>query len=150
MAVTRCQENTGFLVLHRCENPAEFNCVYCGRRICHEHGQPVDAPAQAPAPPPPPPNASGVMTPPPPPPPPPGLTQAYACLTCLRNRQQQGQQQAQRQGIASDYDPYYTYPYYGSYHPYQSHYYYDYGDRGVFDRGREQADTSERADALGS
>jgi len=148
VAVTRCQENTGFLVLHRCEKPAEFDCVYCGRRICAEHGKPVDAQSVSA-------NAASQTTPPPvappagnavaPPPPPPGALQSYACLTCLKNRQQQ----AGQQGITRGYDdPFYHYPYYGSYRPYHTGYYYDYSDRGVFDR--ERADASDRTDALGS
>lgn len=143
MAVTRCQENTGFLVLHRCENPAEFDCVYCGRRVCHEHGRPVEAPVVPATPPPAVPDAGGAMAPPPPPA---AAAQAYACLTCLRNRQQQPQKQ---QGVGPGYnDPYYQYPYYGSYRPYHSGYYYDYGDRGVFDRDRSSS--SDNANALGS
>ena len=165
MAVTRCQENTGFLVLHRCENPAEYKCIYCGRMICTEHGRPVDAtPEQAAAQPaasplagaaaPPPPPMTGAMAPPPPmagaiapPPPPAGALQNYACQTCLKNRQPQ-QQTDQQDGAAYYGTPYYHYPYYGSYRPYHSGYYYDYNDRSAFDRDRgTPADTT---DALGS
>ncbi|MHB0937873.1 MAG: hypothetical protein ACYDCO_25125 [Armatimonadota bacterium] len=146
MVVTRCQENTGFLVLHRCENVAEFKCVSCGRMICAEHGRPVDAPpeqaaAQPSAMP------AGAMAPPPPPA---GAVQNYACQTCLKNRQPQQQQTEQQQGVGAGYygDPYYHYPYYGSYRPYHSGYYYDYNDRSAFDRDRgTPADTT---DALGS
>ena len=146
MVVTRCQENTGFLVLHRCEMTAEYKCVYCGRMICAEHGRPVDAPPpQASAPPAAAPDAIGAMAPPPPPT---GM-QNYACLTCLKNRQQQ-QQQTQRQQVGAGYydDPYYHYPYYGSYRPYHSGYYYDYNDRNAFDRDR--GTPADATDALGS
>lgn len=145
MAVTRCQENTGFLVLHRCEMTAEYKCVYCGRMICAEHGRPVDVPPEQA-------NAqpaadAGAMAPPPPPA---GAVQNYACLTCLKNRQQQTQAQQPQQRAGGGYydDPYYQYPYYGSYRPYHSGYYYDYNDRNAFDRDRgTPADTT---DALGS
>lgn len=78
----RCQDNTGFLVLHRCERVAEYQCVACGRKVCGEHAIPIDSP---------PPTALGDTRTPdgllPPPPPPAGageLTHKCLCVSCRR------------------------------------------------------------------
>lgn len=34
---TRCEMVIGFLIPHRCENPALGNCSKCGRGFCEEH-----------------------------------------------------------------------------------------------------------------
>lgn len=33
----QCEMIIGYLVPHRCENPALVNCVKCGRGFCDEH-----------------------------------------------------------------------------------------------------------------
>ena len=33
----QCEMIIGYLVPHRCENPALGNCVQCGRGFCDEH-----------------------------------------------------------------------------------------------------------------
>ena len=109
----QCEETTGFLMLRRCQNTADFTCAHCGKGICSEHAtvlaqespgttsEPALQPAAAP--------------------PVPG--QSVICQTCLRKQQQPAQQPQNH---------YYHYPRYGSYTPY--YYDYDDDDRAVFDR----------------
>jgi hypothetical protein len=135
----QCEDATGFLMLRRCDHPAEFHCSYCGKALCSEHAVPLAEPPSvsqvAPA-------AEATTEPPQEPPvapeaptgdatlaaaapqaPVPG--QAVACRKCLAQQQQR---------VTGYYDdPYYhSYAYYGGYRPY----YYDYDDRDreVFDR----------------
>lgn len=35
--MAKCEMVVGYLVLHRCENPALGTCVKCGRGFCDEH-----------------------------------------------------------------------------------------------------------------
>lgn len=32
-----CQEKTGFLIMHKCKNPADSQCTHCGKYICAKH-----------------------------------------------------------------------------------------------------------------
>jgi len=157
----RCQENTGFLVLHRCENEAVYQCSGCGRKICPQHGAPLSPThTAAPQPTPPPVSSStGGLLPAPPPPPPTGIQQApYLCQTCRRRQPDtapppgqvaQPGQSAYQRGRAVDDDPYYRYPYFGGFIPLHSPYYYDYRDRSAFDRAPSSTSSGE-PDALGS
>lgn len=137
----RCQENSGFLMLHRCESIAEYQCAQCGRKVCGEHAVAADAPVPTDV------TAAGA------PPPMPAPGSGMVCTTCARKRQGQ----IPRQGGVQDNDPYYRFPsyggYYGGYHPYHTGYYYDDSDRRAFDRDQASAkDATETAagDGLGS
>lgn len=37
MQAARCEMMTGFLVPHRCPNPAAGTCAQCGRAYCDDH-----------------------------------------------------------------------------------------------------------------
>lgn len=120
----RCQENIGFLILHRCEKVADYQCVQCKRKVCRDHATPVEDPL--------PPQEAGAA---------PSATPAadgtFICATCARKRQQVSQQTGRN--TTMDDDRYYRYPYYGSYYPYYADNYYDDRDRGVFQRGATDA-----------
>ena len=138
----RCEERSGFLILHRCERMAQYPCTYCGKQLCVEHAFAVDPKALAAAPVQAPPSSVAIA--------PPNASQVIACQACLRVPQaQQAQtgQTAQTPGPGYRDDYYYSYPYYGSYHPYAWGYDYDERDRRAFDRG---AATGDQADALAS
>lgn len=115
----RCQENIGFLILHRCEKTADYQCIQCKRKVCREHATPLEGAL-------PPQDAAA----------PPATDGTFLCATCARKRQQIGQQAGQQtgQGNVMGDDRYYRYPYYGSYYPYYSDSYYDDRDRRVFQR----------------
>lgn len=127
----RCQETSGFLVLHRCEGMATYTCMSCGRKVCEAHavvppagtdigpaapGQPGKRAAQ------PDPSAPGT---------------GRICQTCAGRLQPQAQQQGN--------------PYYEEYHyrPYYYGTYYDDADRGVFG-SKTSRGAGEEGDALGS
>jgi hypothetical protein len=124
----RCKATTGFLMLRRCEQEAMFQCVYCGKELCGEHSTVVyDTAAPQPAP--------AAVSPDAPAKPPMG-GQSVACPTCVRK-----QQLTTGTGAAAGafYDPYYSYPYYGSYRPYFLGAHFDDRDRRVFDRKNQPA-----------
>jgi len=127
----RCEEKSGFLMLRKCENVAETECVYCRKKLCSEHTYAV-TPEQA---------AKLRPT---------GAGQKLvACLQCFRqyreagqpvDQQQQQQQQSPQPGRMPgqqggyNRDPYYDYPYYGGYHPFFWGTGYSDHDRRVFDQ----------------
>lgn len=146
----RCEEKTGFLMLRRCDNVAETVCCYCGKKICHEHTYAISQE-----------QAMALSTPP--------TGRAVACLTCFREHDQQaqaGQQPGQPQpgrgqqpydpdmrDGGSYYprrDPYYRYPYYGSYYPYYWGSDYTDRDRSTFRNHQGAASETATDDALGS
>jgi len=118
----RCEEKSGFLMLHRCDSPAETTCVFCGKPICSQHTCALTADQLAELGP-----SSTMGTP-------------VACLECFKSHkgiigpnQNQNPNDPNAQyggygGYGRPYyrDPYYSYPYYGGYHPY---YWGDYSDR---------------------
>ncbi|MEI7834524.1 MAG: hypothetical protein WCJ56_15150 [bacterium] len=117
-----CKERTqGFLLQKQCTQESVGECCYCSKPICSQHSFPVVAP--------------GSTT----------TTTSIACPECQQKRDpqaftaaQQGQQGQWNRGGYRDpyYDPYYTYPYYGSYHPYGwgNNRYYDNNDRAAFNK----------------
>ncbi len=118
-----CKEQTkGFLLQKQCTNTSIGECSYCSKPVCNEHSFPVIAP--------------GSTIP----------ATSFACPECQQKRdpeafnmkQQQQQQGWNRNNQNRDpyYDPYYTYPYYGSYHPYGwgNNRHYDNNDRAAFDK----------------
>jgi hypothetical protein len=130
----RCKETTGFLMLRRCENEAMFQCCYCGVELCGEHSNVVYESQ-------PPPVAASPNAPQKPP----MGGQTVACKKCLHLQQGQGQ------GASRVYDdPYYSYPYYGSYRPYFYGYGYSDRDRRVFERENQPLTDAGASDAFGS
>lgn len=129
----RCKEKIGFLMLRRCENVAETQCCSCRKNLCSEHKYALSSeqalllPSQ------------------------PTGSLAIVCLECFRKLSPQreaskrpmdqqevpGQPQGlqgQRTANSTDpADPYYTYPYYGTYHPYVWGTDFSDHDRRVFD-----------------
>ncbi len=94
----RCAEMTGFLLLHRCREAAVHECAFCGKNICQEHAAPVTIQQV---------DTAGQPV---------NARSGVACHACLRARRQQFN------------DPYYNFPYFGSYLPY------DYTDYTLDDR----------------
>ncbi|MHB9133216.1 MAG: hypothetical protein ACYDBB_19270 [Armatimonadota bacterium] len=145
----RCEEKTGFLMLRHCGNVSETVCVYCGKQLCSEHTFALTETQLAALP-------QGSQ-----------MGRPLACLECFRQQQQgaqpgqPGQQpvqsglnpQQQRQPWGRDRDPYsndpyYHYPYYGSYHPYFWGDSYGHRDRNAFHNSGADAGTTN--DATGS
>lgn len=113
-------------MLRRCEGPAETQCSVCGKQLCSEHTFAL-SPDQM--------TMLSIQ---------PTTTRAVVCLACFRKTQPQQARQAtqasqaadqrRRPMFADDNDPYYRYPYYGSYHPYLWGSDFSDRDRRVFDR----------------
>lgn len=140
----RCEEKSGFLMLHRCDRLAQFPCAYCGKQLCAEHAyasNPNQPPAAA--------DTSAM---------PPTLSQrmptneeVVVCQACYHTRRQPQTAQQQHPNYRDNryYDDYYPYPYYGGYHPYYYGSDYDDRDRRAFDRDQTAQSTAD-TDALGS
>lgn len=143
----RCQERSGFLTRHQCENPATRKCHYCKKPICDQHARPVEEPgpagqeAQAGAAPVP--AGMGHI---------PGLgseLEGYegevACIDCMKKRfaepDVQGVESRQTRWFRRRYyyDPYF-YGHYHHYHPYGIRSEYDREDYQAFDKGESAAD----------
>ena len=135
----RCEEKTGFLMLHRCESVADDACCYCGKKLCSEHTFALDAQQAA---------ALAEQ---------PISGRALACLACFRQhrpaQEEPPAQQSQpedptaqhRQRYRDDRyaDPYDRYPYYGGYYPYIWGHDYSARDRSAFERASADPNTGE-------
>lgn len=128
----RCGERTGFLMLHVCENTAQYNCGVCGKPLCAEHAIPA-APKQQ--------TVQNVVTQGTATPADQQAQSQFMCRTCLKRQSQQNGT------MYDDRDDYY-YRNYGYYNPYPWGYYSD-NDRRVFDHDRQDSGGTE-GDALGS
>lgn len=157
----RCQETSGFLTLHQCENQAVRKCHYCKKRICDEHAKPIDdlvgdtADADTDATPeaagdtaPMPTGTAGI----------PGLNDelegyegAVSCITCMKKRfaepSARGLNSRKTRWFRNHYyyDPYF-YGHYHGYHPYGIRHDYDDGDYRSFE-GEDQADHDDLEDS---
>lgn len=149
----KCQETSGFLTLHQCENQATRKCHYCKKRICDEHARPIqelvdktyaqedEATASMPE------GAARI----------PGMENELAgyegpvsCVSCMKKRfaapAAQGLNNTRTRWFRRRYyyDPYF-YGYYHSYHPYGIRSDYDRGDYAAFDDSGADVDDLENS-----
>jgi hypothetical protein len=139
----RCEVQSGFLMIRKCNSVAADRCCFCGIGVCAEHGYPLTREQIS---------MYGVTA---------TTTQPVSCQKCIQQKmhdgapgQQQAQPgQAQQPGMQQQgqpggmyYDPYPYYPY-GGYHPYYWGDDFNSRDRHAFENRGSSGGTEAGADA---